>query len=144
MKVLLSWLDEYGDFADPDDDAAVQRLADTMTALGLAVEGIDRVGDTVDGVVTARVLRLETAWLTTDRPRARFSWMTDRFTDVCLRVHGRGVAGGSGSAGSPVGSWWVPSSHKRSSSPSSWRGRRGSSCPAVRRNAVEHRPRRRR
>jgi phenylalanyl-tRNA synthetase beta chain len=59
MKVLLSWLDEYGDFADPDDDAAVQRLADTMTALGLAVDGIDRVGGTVDGVVTARVLRLE-------------------------------------------------------------------------------------
>jgi phenylalanyl-tRNA synthetase alpha chain len=59
MKVLLSWLNEYGDFADPDDDAAVQRLADTMTALGLEVDGIDRVGGTVDGVVTARVLRLE-------------------------------------------------------------------------------------
>ena len=59
MKVLLSWLNEYGDFADPHDDAAVRRLADTMTALGLAVEGIDRVGATVDGVVSARVLRLE-------------------------------------------------------------------------------------
>ena len=59
MKVLLSWLNEYGDFADPTDDAAVERLADTLTSLGLAVEGIDRVGDTVDGVVTARVLRLE-------------------------------------------------------------------------------------
>jgi phenylalanyl-tRNA synthetase beta chain len=59
VKVLLSWLNEYGDFADPTDDAAVQRLADTMTALGLAVEGIDRIGDTVDGVVTARVERLE-------------------------------------------------------------------------------------
>jgi phenylalanyl-tRNA synthetase beta chain len=59
MKVLLSWLNEYGDFADPTDDAAVRRLADTMTSLGLAVEGIDRVGDTVDGVITARVLRLE-------------------------------------------------------------------------------------
>jgi phenylalanyl-tRNA synthetase beta chain len=30
-----------------------------MTSLGLAVEGVDRIGDTVDGVVTARVLRLE-------------------------------------------------------------------------------------
>jgi phenylalanyl-tRNA synthetase beta chain len=59
MKVLLSWLNEYGDFADPTDDAAVQRLAATMTSLGLAVEGVDRIGDTVDGVVTARVLRLE-------------------------------------------------------------------------------------
>ena len=59
MKVLLSWLNEYGDFADPTDDEAVRGLADVMTALGLAVEGIDRVGDTVDGVVTARVERLE-------------------------------------------------------------------------------------
>jgi phenylalanyl-tRNA synthetase beta chain len=59
MKVLLSWLDDYGDFADPTDDDAVQHLADTMTALGLEVGGIDRVGHTVDGVVTARVLRLE-------------------------------------------------------------------------------------
>lgn len=59
MKVLLSWLNEYGDFADPTDDDAVQRLADTMTALGLAVEDIDRIGGTVDGVVSARVLRLE-------------------------------------------------------------------------------------
>jgi hypothetical protein len=24
MKVLLSWLNEYGDFADPTDDAAVR------------------------------------------------------------------------------------------------------------------------
>ena len=59
MKVLLSWLNDYGDFADPTDAAAVQRLADTMTALGLAVEGIDHIGGTVDGVVTARVERLE-------------------------------------------------------------------------------------
>ena len=59
MKVLLSWLNEYGDFADPSDEDAVQRLADTMTALGLAVEGIDHIGGTVEGVVTARVERLE-------------------------------------------------------------------------------------
>jgi phenylalanyl-tRNA synthetase beta chain len=59
MKVLLSWLNDYGDFADPTDDDAVRRLAGTMTALGLEVGGVDRIGDTVDGVVTARVLRLE-------------------------------------------------------------------------------------
>jgi phenylalanyl-tRNA synthetase beta chain len=59
VKVLLSWLNEYGDFADPTDAEAVQRLADTMTSLGLAVEDVERVGDTVSGVVTARVLRLE-------------------------------------------------------------------------------------
>lgn len=59
MKVLLSWLDEYGDFADPTDADAVQRLADVMTGLGLAVEEIQSVGSTVAGVVTARIERLE-------------------------------------------------------------------------------------
>lgn len=59
MKVLLSWLNEYGDFADPADPTAVERLADTMTGLGLAVEEIVPVGATVPGVVTARVLRTE-------------------------------------------------------------------------------------
>ncbi len=59
MKILLSWLNDYGDFADPTDAAAVQRLADTMTSLGLAVEQVDHVGATVAGVISARVLRLE-------------------------------------------------------------------------------------
>jgi phenylalanyl-tRNA synthetase beta chain len=59
VKILLSWLNEYGDFADVGDPGSVQRLADTMTELGLEVGAIDWLGDTVDGVVTARVLRLE-------------------------------------------------------------------------------------
>jgi phenylalanyl-tRNA synthetase beta chain len=59
MKILLSWLNEYGDFADPFDPSAVQRLSDTMTALGLAVEEVRHVGATVGGVISARVLRLE-------------------------------------------------------------------------------------
>jgi phenylalanyl-tRNA synthetase beta chain len=59
MKMLLSWLNEYGEFADPTDDAAVQRLADVLTALGMEVGGVDRIGDTVDGVVSAKVIRLE-------------------------------------------------------------------------------------
>ncbi len=59
MKILLSWLNEYGDFADPSDSAAVGRLAETMTSLGLAVERCDVIGATVDGVITARVDRLE-------------------------------------------------------------------------------------
>jgi phenylalanyl-tRNA synthetase beta chain len=58
MKILLSWLNEYGDFADPTDDAAVQRLADVLTGLGLEVGDIERIGDTVGGVVTAQVKRL--------------------------------------------------------------------------------------
>ena len=59
MKILLSWLNEYGDFADATDAAAVQRLADTMTSLGLAVEEIRPGGATVAGVVSSRVRRLE-------------------------------------------------------------------------------------
>jgi len=38
MKLLLSWLNEYGDFGDPTDPAAVQRVADALTSLGLEVE----------------------------------------------------------------------------------------------------------
>ncbi len=59
MKILLSWLNEYGDFGDPTDDAAVAGIADALTSLGLEVDSIDTVGETVPGVVTARVLRLE-------------------------------------------------------------------------------------
>ncbi len=59
MKILLSWLNEYGDFGDPTDADAVQRVADALTSLGLEVDSIDAVGDTVDGVITARILRLQ-------------------------------------------------------------------------------------
>lgn len=59
MKILLSWLNEYGDFGDPTDPAAVERVTTALTSLGLEVESVDHVGDTVDGVVTARILRLE-------------------------------------------------------------------------------------
>ena len=54
MKIVHSWLKEFGDFGD-DIDA----IADHMTALGLAVESIDRVGSTFPGVVVAQVKRLE-------------------------------------------------------------------------------------
>ncbi|MGA9275769.1 phenylalanine--tRNA ligase subunit beta [Ilumatobacter sp.] len=59
MKILLSWLNEYGDFGDPTNAEDVQRVADALTSLGLEVESIEPVGVTVDGVVTARILRLE-------------------------------------------------------------------------------------
>ncbi|MDX2378395.1 MAG: phenylalanine--tRNA ligase subunit beta [Acidimicrobiia bacterium] len=59
MKILLSWLNDYGDFADPADSAAVERLAAAMTSLGIEVDTVDVVGTSVDGVITARVLRLE-------------------------------------------------------------------------------------
>lgn len=59
MKILLSWLNDYGDFGDPTQSDDVRRLTEALTALGLEVEGVDHVGETVDGVVTARILRLE-------------------------------------------------------------------------------------
>ena len=59
MKILLSWLNEYGDFADPTDSAAVARVADAITALGLEVESVEAIGETVEGVVTAKINRLE-------------------------------------------------------------------------------------
>ena len=59
MKILLSWLNDYGDFGDPTDPEAVQRVADALTSLGLEVESTEVVGLSVAGVVTARVVRLE-------------------------------------------------------------------------------------
>ena len=59
MKILLSWLNEYGDFGDPTNADDVQRVAEALTSLGLEVDSVTTVGETVPGVVTARVLRLE-------------------------------------------------------------------------------------
>ena len=58
MKILLSWLNEYGDFGDPTDPESVQRITVALTNLGLEVESVDAVGDTIDGVITARVEQL--------------------------------------------------------------------------------------
>ncbi|MEX1217540.1 MAG: phenylalanine--tRNA ligase subunit beta [Acidimicrobiales bacterium] len=54
MKVLLSWLQEFAPF--PSDDPVA--LGDVMSDLGMAVESIDRIGEGLDGVVTAKVLGL--------------------------------------------------------------------------------------
>jgi phenylalanyl-tRNA synthetase beta chain len=54
MRIVHSWLTELAPVGD-DIDA----IAATMTDLGLAVEEIIRVGATVDGVITARVVRTE-------------------------------------------------------------------------------------
>lgn len=54
MKIVHSWLAELVDL--PDDPAVVAEL---LSDLGLAVESVDRVGSSVPGVVTARVLRTE-------------------------------------------------------------------------------------
>ncbi|MEY4174163.1 MAG: phenylalanyl-tRNA synthetase beta chain [Actinomycetota bacterium] len=54
MKIVHSWLQELVPVGD-DVDA----VADAITHLGLAVEEVRRVGSTVPGVVTARVVRTE-------------------------------------------------------------------------------------
>ena len=54
MKIVHSWLSELVPVGD-DIDA----VADIITNLGLAVEGVERVGGSVAGVITAQVLRTE-------------------------------------------------------------------------------------
>ncbi len=51
MKVPLSWLREFAPF---DDD--VDGLASSLSELGLVVEGMERVGEGLDGVIVARVV----------------------------------------------------------------------------------------
>ena len=54
MKVLLSWLREFA----PGIDGDPADLADTLSALGLAVESMTVTGEVPDKVVVARVLGL--------------------------------------------------------------------------------------
>jgi phenylalanyl-tRNA synthetase beta chain len=54
MKVTLSWLREFA----PDIDGDPVALGETLSALGLAVEEMEIIGDLVEGVVLARVLDL--------------------------------------------------------------------------------------
>ncbi len=54
MKIVHSWLNELAAVGDD-----VDTIAATMTDLGLAVEEIIHVGATVEGVITARVVRTE-------------------------------------------------------------------------------------
>ncbi|MAL66313.1 MAG: phenylalanine--tRNA ligase subunit beta [Acidimicrobiaceae bacterium] len=54
MKVTLSWLREFA----PDIDGDPVELGETLSALGLAVEEMETIGEIVDGVVLAKVLDL--------------------------------------------------------------------------------------
>ena len=56
MLVPLSWLLEYAPLPEPVDPAEVARR---LTAVGLEIEGLERVGHDVSGVVVARVLEIE-------------------------------------------------------------------------------------
>ncbi len=54
MKIPLSWLKDYVDFED-----TVEGLADKLTFSGVEVEGIERLGGGVAGVVVGEVLAIE-------------------------------------------------------------------------------------
>jgi len=72
VKILLSWLNTFAEFADPSDDDAVASVAADLTSLGLAVEEAVPLGHGVEGVVSARVLRVETH---PDAAKVRRGWV---------------------------------------------------------------------
>src|SRR5512133_3509529 len=53
MRISLKWLSEYVDLPGPEE------LARQLTAVGLEVEGIERTGQGLEGVVAARILASE-------------------------------------------------------------------------------------
>ena len=54
MKVSLNWLRRYVDITVP-----LQELCDKMVMSGFEVDGIDDLSQTMDNVVTGRIIRLE-------------------------------------------------------------------------------------
>lgn len=54
MRVPLSWLRDFAPI-----DAPVTVLVDAFNELGLVVDGVERVGEGLDGIVVARVLAIE-------------------------------------------------------------------------------------
>jgi phenylalanyl-tRNA synthetase beta chain len=59
MKIVHSWLNDLVAIGDGQDTDVVASVANVITNLGLAVEDVDRVGGSVAGVITAKVLRTE-------------------------------------------------------------------------------------
>ncbi len=60
MKVLLSWLNEFADFYGLADtlDGVIDKVVAAANGLGLVVEGVERVGEGLDGVVAVRVIEI--------------------------------------------------------------------------------------
>ncbi len=54
MKVLLSWLKEF----IPDLDHDPEEIGEKLSALGLAVESMEVVGNDLPGVVVGKILDL--------------------------------------------------------------------------------------
>ena len=60
MKVLLSWLNEFADFYGLADtlDGVIDKVVAAANGLGLVVEGVERVGEGLDGVVAVKVIEI--------------------------------------------------------------------------------------
>src|SRR5689334_19303118 len=58
MRISLNWLSEYVDLGGPPA-AVAELVAQRLTAVGLEVEAIERVGQGLDGVVAARIVASE-------------------------------------------------------------------------------------
>ncbi len=71
MRVSLNWLSEYVDLPAPDEAprgaptaergfaAIADLVARRLTAVGLEVEAIERIGTGLEGVVAARIVGAE-------------------------------------------------------------------------------------
>ncbi len=59
MKIVHSWLNDLVPFGASTNQADIDAIADVITNLGLHVEDVARVGSSVKGVITAKVLRTE-------------------------------------------------------------------------------------
>ena len=51
MKIPLSWLSDYVELPD-----SIEELSDRLTYSGLEIEGVEKIGGDLDGVVVAEVL----------------------------------------------------------------------------------------
>jgi len=56
MKVTLNWLKQYVEF-----DWSTEELSERLTMVGIEVEGVEKRGGELDGVVVAQVITKEQA-----------------------------------------------------------------------------------
>ncbi|NLB80656.1 MAG: phenylalanine--tRNA ligase subunit beta, partial [Clostridiaceae bacterium] len=55
MKATLSWINDYVDIKD----ISPKQYADALTMSGSKVEGIDMLGESISGVVTGKILKIQ-------------------------------------------------------------------------------------
>ena len=93
MRVPMSWLADHVEV-----DLPALALADRLTDGGLEIESVDRVGEDIAGVLTARVLAVEPhpradrlALVRIEKVNAEWLWRRARAgVDLVVDVNGRG------------------------------------------------------